>query len=94
MGRKSKKISLKKENYSLPAAVEMPAPVMTTIRFASPLLINLAMAEMLRSESVSVGVSFDTKLDVSWPIMKLRGQRGFVAFWCRGFLLRPIFAKY
>ncbi len=77
---------------SLPAAVEMPAPVMTTIRFARPLLISSATAAMLRSESVSGRVSSDTKLEVSWPMLKRRGQREFDACWCRAFFLRPMFA--
>jgi hypothetical protein len=44
----------------LPAAVEMPAPVITTIRLAFPLLIKSATASRLRSDRVRARVSSST----------------------------------
>ena len=78
---------------SLPAAVDMPAPVMTTIRLARHCLIRSATAAMLRSERVSGLVSSDTRREASWPILKRRDQRELDTFWCRVFFLRPILTR-
>ena len=53
----------------LPAAVDMPAPVRTTMRLACPSLMCCATAARLRSDKVCGGVSSSTSSEFCWPIL-------------------------
>lgn len=74
-------------SYLLPAAVEMPAPVITTTRVALPDLMKSATAARLRSDSVRDGVSSVISELCSCPIFLalLRLPLGFFGFECRCF---------
>lgn len=78
----------------LPAAVEMPAPVSTTMFLTPPSLTRSATAARLRSFNVEGGVLGSMGEDCPWPMLrgqKDRERRG--SFWCRFFFFsrrRPI----
>lgn len=79
----------------LPAAVEIPAPVKTTMRRASPLLMCSATASKLLSWRVSGGPWESTRVDSSWPILRAsqRGTRGPEGLW-RWRCFRPILMDF
>jgi hypothetical protein len=66
----------------LPAAVEMPAPVKTTILFFGPFCMYSATADSDLSVRDSGGTDSSTMVDSSWPILR-RSQRGSLkpCFW-------------
>ena len=80
--------------YLLPAAVDIPAPVMTTIRRARPDRMSSATALRLRSERVSGGVSLSTT-EFSWPILRhlARSERRPFGLSCRR-CRRPMVAAW
>lgn len=78
----------------IPAEVDMPAPVITTIRFARPSWIYSAMPLTSRDERV-LGGSFGSICDCSLPIFLLRlSYRAALACWWRSLWRRPMMAVF
>lgn len=75
----------------IPADVEIPAPVMTTILLGRSELMNFATPERVRSVRVCGGVLGSMgSWDSAWPILSLLDEA--LAFWWRFRCLRPMVA--